>query len=173
MKWYALFVETGKEIIIQEMLNRNFAKEDMLCLVPLRVVPEKQKGITLNVNKTLFPGYVFIKVSMNAEFYYAIKNTPKIYRILRSGKHNEGDIETYFTSIDEREMDFIIQLTGENGIISFSKAFLTGDRIVVSNGPLKGLERVIKKIDKRKKRAKILLNFLGDEQQVDVGLIIE
>lgn len=40
----------------------------------------------------------------------------------------------------------------------------------VQSGPLKGKEGIIKKVDKRKNRAKVQLNFLGREKTIDVGI---
>jgi len=44
-----------------------------------------------------------------------------------------------------------------------------GERIVVVSGPLKGLEGIIEKVDARKKRVKIRIQFLGQEKRVDLG----
>ena len=46
-----------------------------------------------------------------------------------------------------------------NGEIGFSKVFKKGENVTVIDGPLKGLEGMIIKIDKRKGRAKVRMSF--------------
>ena len=43
------------------------------------------------------------------------------------------------------------------------------DRICVVEGPLKGLEGLIIKVDKRKKRAKIKMDFANENLLIDLG----
>ena len=47
--------------------------------------------------------------------------------------------------------------------------FDENERIVVDKGPLKGLEGSIIKVDRRKQRAKIQLNFHGSTYTLDLG----
>ncbi|MFG0216967.1 KOW motif-containing protein [Brevibacillus porteri] len=49
---------------------------------------------------------------------------------------------------------------------------ITDSKITVKKGPLAGKEGIIKKVDRRKKRAKIVIDFLGDERMIDVGIEI-
>jgi transcription termination/antitermination protein NusG len=44
MNWYALFVETGQEEIVQKHLRLNFDESKLYCVVPKRRIPEKKRG---------------------------------------------------------------------------------------------------------------------------------
>lgn len=50
--------------------------------------------------------------------------------------------------------------------------FDENERIVVDEGPLKGLEGSIIKVDRRKQRAKIQLDFHGSTYTLDLGFKI-
>jgi len=65
-----------------------------------------------------------------------------------------------------------MKLIGNDGIIDYSKVYIENSRVSVKFGPLLGMEGAIKRIDKRKGRATIILNFLGEPRLVDVGIEI-
>ena len=56
--------------------------------------------------------------------------------------------------------------------IGFSDVILENGIVRVIDGPLFSLEGIIKSIDHRKQRAKVILNFLGEERTVDLGISI-
>jgi transcriptional antiterminator NusG len=51
-----------------------------------------------------------------------------------------------------------------------SKGFIAGDKLIVTSGPLKGRESIIKKIDRHKKRAEIELSCFGATKRINVAL---
>jgi transcriptional antiterminator NusG len=55
-------------------------------------------------------------------------------------------------------------------IIGVSTAFQQGDSIVITDGPLLGMEGNIQFIDKRKGRVRVNLSFLGDKRTVDLSI---
>ena len=71
---------------------------------------------------------------------------------------------------DQEEISPLLKLIGNGEIIDYSEIILENSRVLVKSGPLQGLENIIKKVDKRKNRAKIILNFIGTEKVIDVGI---
>jgi transcriptional antiterminator NusG len=47
-----------------------------------------------------------------------------------------------------------------------------GDRIKIIEGPLKNFHGIVQSVNRRKSRARIMLNFLQKERKVDVSLQI-
>lgn len=164
MGWYALFVITGKEEQVKSEINKSFDKSIVYAIVPKRKVPEKRNGKVCPVIKRIFPGYVLIKTEMNVSIYKKMRTISYLINILGDG--------SYYTPIDEEEMIPILRLIGEGEVVEFSKVYIEGSKIVVINGPCVGLEGIIKKVDKRKRRAKIELSFGGSSKMVDVGIEI-
>ena len=164
MEWYVVFVETGKEENIQKWLSFHFSKDILHSLVPKRRLTIKNNGKTYKILKKLFPGYVFVCTEMDIDKYKKIRSIPKLIRILNTG--------TYYTKIDEREMDIILKLVGNDDIVDYSKIFIENSRVCVKDGPLCGMEGIIRKVDKHKNRARIELNFMGELRTIDVGVEI-
>ncbi len=163
MEWYVTFVETGKEEEVQKWLDHYFDKETQRNMVPKRRLIEKKGGKPYPVIKKLFPGYVFICTDMDLEKYKIIKSIPNLIRFLSTG--------AYYSPIDYSEMSVILRLVGDD-IIGYSKVFAENSKILVKEGCLYGMEGIIKKVDKHKNRAKIQLDFMGEQRIVDVGVEI-
>ncbi|MEG7354991.1 antiterminator LoaP [Bacillus vallismortis] len=170
MNWYAIFVESGKEEIVQKYLSMYFDADILYSMVPRRVVPERRKGKIYHVMKTLFPGYVLIKTRMNGNMLHKMRSIPDFYRFVNNGSCYTKEAGEYYCQIREEEMSVLFKLIEKGDIISYSKIKIEESKVYVVSGPLHGLEGTIKKIDKRKKRAKVQLNLLGKEQTVELGI---
>ena len=55
MNWYALFVETGREVLIQKWIDFFFNIEQCHSIVPKRKLTEKRQGKYRKVIKKCFP----------------------------------------------------------------------------------------------------------------------
>ncbi|MCB2360135.1 antiterminator LoaP [Clostridium estertheticum] len=163
MKWYALFVTSGDEICTKEWL-KILLDNNYHCIVPQRRLLEKKSKIYKEVIRTIFPGYVFIKIKMCPNNYYSLKKIPYLLKIL--------NYDSYYTEIPEKQMTQILKLTSKNDIIDFSNISFTNSELTVISGPLKNNENMIKRIDKHKRRASIYLNIMGGEKKIDLGIKI-
>lgn len=163
MNWYALFVESNNEEYVQQWLRFYFDESILRSIVPKRKLIERNGGIVHHSIKVLFPGYVLINTEMNESIYYKLKKIPKSICILKSDT---------FLQIEKKEIEPILKLIGDGELIDYSLLYVENTNIIVKAGPLQGMEGIIKKIDKRKKRAKILLNFFNNQKLVDVGIEI-
>ncbi|MBU8854947.1 antiterminator LoaP [Bacillus sp. FJAT-26377] len=171
MNWYALSVETGKEEIVQKFLRVHFDKSTLHSFSPKRKIPEKKAGKVYNALRTIFPGYVLIRTNMTPDIFYKIKEIPNCYKMVNNGDVYSKERGVYYSKIEDEEIDPIIKLINPEGIIEYSKIYAANSKVLVKGGPLKGMEAIIKKVDKHKNRAKILLNFMGKERLIDVGII--
>ena len=160
-KWYALFVATGEEDKVKERIHFRM-KDEIKALVPKRRMRERKEGKWDDKIRTLFPGYVLLTGQMDNQKYSFIRDVPGVIRLLKDG---DGPQE-----IHEREIRLISKLTYDNEIIGSSSIFVQGEKIVVIDGPLLGLEGNIKSIDKRKGRVKVLLNLMGEPREVELSV---
>ncbi|WP_229536139.1 antiterminator LoaP [Pelosinus baikalensis] len=162
MDWYVLFVNTGKEDLVQEWLRIHFNESVLVSVIPRRKIMERNGGSIKHVLKKMFPGYIFICTNMNIETYYKLKSIPGIIRILKTGD--------YYTRIVDDEMFYILKLLDNDGVVDYSKIYIHNSKIIVKSGPLKGMEGLMVEVDKRKNRVKIILNFMGVPKKIDLGI---
>jgi len=159
--WYALFVVTGDEEKVKERINYRFEKR-IRAIVPKRKIKERREGKWEYKIKTLFPGYVLINGNMGQQIYETIRGIPGVIRVLRD---SSGPQELH-----EAEIELICRLTGEGEIIPVSQVYTIGKKVFVVDGPLLGMEGLIKSIDKRKGRAKVVLNLLGEPREIELSI---
>jgi len=161
--WYAVFTITGQEDKVKERLQYRF-EDRFRVIVPKRKLKERKGGVWSYRIRTLFPGYVLVNGNIGVEEYYRFKNVPGLLRLLRSGYEP--------SKIDPREMEVINRLICNNETIGFSDVLMENGRVVVVDGPLVSLEGQIISINRRKGRATVRLNFLGETRTVELGISV-
>ncbi|SNX55042.1 antiterminator LoaP [Thermoanaerobacterium sp. RBIITD] len=166
-KWYVIYTKTGDEMKVKrfiDLLFNNFNKKVVKTLIPKRIIMERKGKQRIKKIKYLFPGYVFIKTGMCYDIYYKITKLPYLIKFLKD--------ESEPAEVKEDEIRIILALTNDSDLIGFSTGIKIGGRIKIIDGPLKGYEGLIEKIDKRKGRVKVRLNVSGNANLVDLGLHI-
>lgn len=163
--WYVIQVLTGSEHAIcrdlKELLNQQLYEH---CFVPMAERQRRKEGKYVTVREPLFPGYLFIVSDYIEEINAALWKIAKFKRILRAG--------TAFVPLHPEEVEAFRCLTDEAFNITMSKGFIVGQAITVTEGPLKGYEGWIRKIDRHKRTAYIEVPFLGTKTRIRVPLEI-
>jgi len=166
MSWYVMFTQTGFEdeicTFINKIANYVFSGIDYNLLIPKRKIFERHQGVTYEVTRKMFPGYILVETDNILDFYYKIKGLPRIFNILKN--------YDYFHEVRYDDIYQILCLVDKNGLIEVSEGLMIDDEIQVISGPLYGWEGIIKKIDKRKGRAKVLFRVSDNEHLVDLGI---
>ena len=165
-EWHVLYVKTGEE----EKIARALRKEKLNAFVPKMNLMYRKQGKNLIIAKNMFPGYVFIECEMNqTDLLLFLKNLheriPKFMKLLKVDK--EGTSVLY---PDEKE--YLQSLLNEKHVLDHSVGLIEGDKTIITEGPLKGLENTILKIDRHKRRALIEVMICNVPTQVKVSLEI-
>ena len=161
--WYAMHVETGEEENVKKRLDYKFEGIPRF-IIPKRTLKERKDGKWYNIIRTLFPGYIFINGRISKKECAKIKTIPGVFKLLCTD--NEP------VQIPKDEIEIISRLISDSETIGFSDILLKDGKIIVIDGPLKSLEGRIVSVDKRKGRAKVKINLVGDERVVDLGINI-
>ncbi|MBN2873640.1 MAG: antiterminator LoaP [Spirochaetales bacterium] len=167
MEYYAVQVWTGKEDEYADRL-RSDPRITSAIFVPKRAVPIRRAGKIRREERPLFPGYVFIASesgSLDVTQRWVLRTTSFFVRGLPSTKEPKP--------VQERDRRLLAHFISFGKVADISKVrFDADDRIVVVEGPLKGLEGLIVKVDARKGRAKIRLDMCENSFLVDLGFEI-
>ena len=132
---------------------------------PRRRIDIRRRGIMQQSTASVFPGYIFVEAEKEdiIAHQWAFRRTKDFYRFLKSNQ----DICPLGGRDLELVMHFIIRAGPIAGI---SRVYFNENaRIVVTEGPLMGLEGKIIKVDKRKKRAKVKLSLYDDSFAIDLA----
>lgn len=167
MKYYALQVKTADEdSYIQKAQALLKDKAEFRLFFPKRRLSVRRQGKIFKELTPVFSSYVFLETEeLHSELFWGLRTTPGFYRFLKSNKE--------VMPLEGRDLSTIKHFIGFGGIAEASKViFDENDRIQVLEGPLKGLEGSIVKVDKRKGRAKIKLDLYDDKFLLDFAFEI-
>jgi transcriptional antiterminator NusG len=153
---------TGKEDKLKGRLEYRLRDKNLRVVVPKRRLRERKNGVWEHKLRTLFPGYVLLNGYLGPDEYYLLKDIPDLIRVLKD------NCEPYI--IDQSEIMIIGRLISDNGIIESSRIKLDGGKVVVIDGPLLGMEGLIEKLDKRKGRAKLRINFMSESRLIELAV---
>ena len=166
MQYYIIQVATGREKIFVENLEKLaplLAQEHKFIFLT-RELTIRRGGKWLKEIQPMFPSYLIVETDneIDAATVQALKGLPDFYHFLNSN--------TDIVPLNDRDLAIIQHFLGLGPKIGASLVkFDENDRIVVVEGPLKGIEGNIIKVDRRKKRAKIRIDFHGSFHTMDLS----
>ena len=168
--WYVFYVQTGREQIACDFLNKLFNKEESIAFIPQAQLIYKTSKFIRKELKPLFPGYVFVDSALDERAF--ITQAYKVIRFSKCIVKLLGRENIDYMKITDNEKSFLLDFCTDGYVTKESKGFIIGDKIVVTSGPLEGKESIIRRIDRHKRRAEIDIEFLGDKRRVSVALEI-
>lgn len=164
--WYAVQVTTGAEEVTVNMCKKLIRKELLdSCFVPKYEQKKRYKGKWHNITKVLFPGYIFIVTDNVVNLFKELERIPKLTKIL--GYEDED-----FIALKESDVRFMKRFQNDKHIVKLSVGNIIGDDIVINEGPLKGFEGKIKRIDRHKRIAVVEAQLFGGISDITLGLEI-
>jgi transcriptional antiterminator NusG len=166
MNYYAMQIRTRAEERYIKLFRALHPDITLPIYFPQRRLDIRRKGVTIPSNAAVFPGYIFVELEENDDihnYHWAFRKTEGFFRFLRSNQH--------ITALENRELELVLHFIKNAGpIAGKSKVYFDkNSRIVVTEGPLMGLEGNIIKVDKRKGRAKIKLDLYDDSFAIDLA----
>lgn len=163
--WYVVQVRTGTEESIRMQCEKNISARVLeRCFVPYYEEKKRIRGEWTVQKKVLFPGYVFIVSEEMERLYEELKNVVGLTKLLGIGQE--------IVALDDKEIAFLKRFGGEEQIVEMSVGVIEQSKVIVTSGPLMGMEGLIRKIDRHKRKAWLEVEMFGRSQIVQVGLEI-
>lgn len=163
--WCVVQVKTGTEEKIRQQIRTIISpKICQNCEIPYYVCKKRYLGEWHKEEKILFPGYVFLVTEEPEALLWELRKIPSITKLLR--------LEQEILSITEAEQKFLERLCGEEQKAEMSYGIVVNDTIQIISGPLKGMEGLVRKIDRHKRFAWIEQMMFGEKRLIRVGLEI-
>ena len=164
--WYVLYVMGGREKRILELLS---LQDGIKAFTPLQEVVHRIQGKRVIVKKPLFRSYVFVETELNPNgFQQALLR----YRSQIRGILKELRYEDDVSALSTEERAYLEGLMDEEHNVRISKGEILDGEVIITEGPLKGYESNIIRIDRHKRRAILNVRMNNQDLQVDVSLEI-
>ncbi len=166
MNYYIIQVATGREQAFIDNLNKltpQLAKAHNFIYLT-RELFIRRRGKEVRELQPVFPSYIIVQTvnEIDSPTLVELKKNPDFYHFLKSN--------TEITTLAGTDLSIIEHFLGLGPRIGPSLVrFDEDDRIVVIEGPLKGFEGSIIKVDRRKHRAKIQVDFAGSTHTMDLS----
>ena len=162
-QWFCLRTQTKREHIAAEHL-REVEGVEVFC-PRLRYRKATRRGKIWWV-EPLFPGYLLAKFNL-AEMERAVTFCQGVRGLVRFGTEIPAVADAFVESLRHE-----VRSRSENHeeLFSVSPVIEIGDEVEIAHGPLQGMRGTIVAVAPATERVKILLDFLGQPQAVNVDL---
>ena len=162
--WYVVHTYSGYENKVATDLQtmvENRRLQDLICdiKVPTEMVPEIKDGKERMVEHKLFPGYVLVKMVMNDDTWYVVRNTRGCTGFL--GQDKSGGSKPIPLTEEE-----IIAMGVEKREIEVNYA--AGDSVRVIDGALAGFIGVVSSVEPDKNKVNVTVSMFGRETPAEL-----
>jgi len=156
-KWYALLTKSRFENVVTEAIR----KKSIDIFFPRVKMQSKRKDRKKIIDVPLFPGYLFVNISLDPREHLNVVKTVGAVRLLGS---NSGPM-----SIPEQHIESlkIITASGPEVITGPNASLIHGDPVIVVNGPMSGVKGEFV-MHKGKGRVIIRVDALGQFAGVEI-----
>lgn len=163
---YVIQVTGGQEEHTKALVLKLLADVASDCYTPAYECARKVDGAWRRVTKTLFPGYVFVETDDPACLRNQLGEIPAFARLL-------GASDESFLALTDDEVAWLNAFANlETHVVEMSEGVIEGDRVLVTKGPLRGHEGLIRKVDRHKRLAELEISMFGRDKHVRIGLEI-
>lgn len=164
-KWYVIQTFSGQEEKVKANIERTVAQMNMGHKIYRVLVPEEE---TLEIKgskriekvKKMFPGYVFVEMTLDDESWYTIRQTPGVARFIGSGLKPQPVVD--------REMQRVLKQIGVKEE-KLEVAFEINETVRVISGPFRGYTGTVNEVNADKGKLKILISIFGRDTPVEVN----
>ena len=160
-KWYVAHTYSGYENKVKANIekaieNRHLENQIFEVRVPMHETTEVKDGKKKNVSRKMFPGYVLVRMIMNDDTWYVVRNTRGV-----TGFVGPGSKPVPLTEAEMKPLGIRVK--------NISVDFEVGDSVSVVAGIWKDTIGIVQKMDYSKQSATINVELFGRETPVEIG----
>jgi len=159
-QWFIVHTYSGYENKVKaniEKIVENRSMQEVIeqVKIPMEEVTEIKDGVKKNVIRKKYPGYVFVKMEMNEETWYIVRNTRGVTGFVgpASKAVSLSDVEIEEAGVEKRVINVDYQV---------------GDIVSIISGPLENFKGKVKEIDMDKKQVAVTVAMFGRETDVNL-----
>ncbi|MGH9114940.1 MAG: transcription termination/antitermination protein NusG [Acidimicrobiales bacterium] len=169
--WYVIHSYAGYENKVKSNLESRIASMNMEerifeVVIPMEDVIEFKNGKKQVVSKKVVPGYLLVRVDLDDDSWYVVRNTPGVTGFVGLGARP--------TPLSRKEVENILQVSveeGDGGAARKSRPRLEydlGESVRVREGPFADFSGTVSEINEDQLKLKVLVNIFGRETPVEL-----
>jgi transcriptional antiterminator NusG len=166
-QWYVIHCYSGQEnkvhqSIMQRAQTMNMQDKIFDVVVPTEEEIEIKDGKRRKVERRVFPGYLLIKMIMDEDSWYVVRNTPGVTGFVGMG--NEP------TPLRPEE---VAQIKGrmEQEATSIKLDYKVGEKVRIKDGPFSEFTGTVGDIDTERHKVRVMVSFFGRDVPVELDFL--
>ncbi len=168
--WYVIHSYSGYENKVKANLETRISTMHMDSaifdvVIPMEDVVEIKGGKKVTVPKKVLPGYLLVRMYMDDDAWFTVRNTPGVTGFVGSG--------TKPSPLTRREVERFLGVPEEEGEETkaaprFKPAWDVGENVRVVEGPFADFNGVIEDINLDQSKVRVLVNIFDRETPVEL-----
>jgi len=165
-QWFVLNTYSGYENKVRENLVRrvaSMAAEEKIheIVVPTEEVEEVRHGERRTVERKMFQGYVLVRMEMDDEAWYVVRNTPGVVNFVGADRP---------TPLPAAEVERIFkQMQGDAPRIQVS--LTVGETVKIIDGPFSEFLGSVDEVNQERGRVRVMVSFFGRDTPVELDFL--
>jgi len=163
-EWYVLQVYANSELAVKRAIENQKEEQDFFrnieeVFVPIREVTSiSPKGKKTLLQKALFPGYIYLKISdFDKKQMSDLIKIPKASQML--GTISEDEIKALKGKVEE-----------EAGKIHYRVSFEKGQKVLIKSGAFENFTGTVEEFEAEKNIVKVSVEIFGRAQEVELPI---
>ncbi len=166
-EWFVVHSYSGMENKVKKNIEHraeSMGKADQILevVVPTETEIEIRNGVRREVERRVFPGYIIVRMIMDEESWYVVRNSPGVTGFVGMGNKP--------TPLSPEEVEKIMKRI-ESDAPRIKVSFLPGEHVRIMSGPFAEFSGVVDEIYPDKGKAKVLVSFFNRETPVEVDFL--
>lgn len=165
--WYVIHTYSGMESKVKKNIEHRaesmgMSERILQVIVPTETEIEIRNGQRREVERKVFPGYVLVKMIMDEDSWYLVRNSPGVTSFVSMGNKP--------TPLGEEEVKKILNRI-ESDVPRLKVSFQPGEQVRIMSGPFAEFNGTVDEIYPDKGKAKVLVSFFNRETPVEVDFL--
>ena len=163
-KWYVIHTYSGYENAVKTSIEKfvtGRGMEDMILRmeIPMETVTEvTDSGVTKEVERKVFPGYVLIKMVLTDDTWHLVRNVRGVTGFVGTSSNKPIPLtEEEVLAMGMEKHEIVVR-------------YNVGDHVRIMDGPLASFTGVVEEIEPEKNRVSVMVSMFGRETPVDLEL---
>lgn len=164
-EWYAVHTYSGYEEAVERYLKQrveSLGMEDKIfdVIVPMEKKIKVKSGRRQTVEEKIYPGYVLVRMILNEDSWYVVRNTPRVTGFV-------GTDNTKPAPLSEEEVNSLLARMGKEES-KFSVDLKIGELVKVTDGPFKDYDGKVSEVDEERGRIKVMVPIFGRDTAIEL-----
>jgi len=159
---YSGYEQRVKANLENRITSMNMEDQIFEVIIPTEDAVEIKGGKKQNVKRKVFPGYVLVRMDLDDDSWYVVRNTPAVTGFV-------GPPGARPVPLSYREVEAILAEPEEGETTVTSVEYEVDENVRVTSGPFADFTGTISEINADASKLKVLVSIFGRETPVELG----